>query len=178
MQIALPPGAVVSRLTLWVNGEEREAAVSARGHVREAYQQVAIVQQRDPVLVTTCGPDRVLLQCFPVPANGGEMKVRLGITAPLLLDAADKGLLALPRVVEQNFDTHAALHHVVWLESKAPVGASLPGLHVEQAGNGVYAVRGEVTDTSWPNHRTRCNSRAIRRLPRRGRPMHSIRNGR
>src|SRR6185369_17616494 len=55
-QISLPPGGVVSRLTLWVNGEEREAAFSGRSHVREAYQQVAVVQRHDPVLVTTCGP--------------------------------------------------------------------------------------------------------------------------
>lgn len=39
-QIALPTGGVVSRLTLWVNGEEREAAFAGRGKVREAYQEV------------------------------------------------------------------------------------------------------------------------------------------
>lgn len=82
-EIALPPGGVVSRLTLWVGDEEREAAFSTRGKVRQAYQQVAVVQRHDPVLVTTCGPDRVLMQCFPVPANGGTMKVRIGITSPL-----------------------------------------------------------------------------------------------
>ena len=142
MQIALPPGAVVSRLTLWVNGEEREAAFSARGHVRQAYQEVAMVQERDPVLVTTCGPDRVLVQCFPVPANGGVMKVRLGITAPLVLIAPDKGLLVLPHMVEQNFDAASALRHQVWMESKAPASALLTGLKNEQTGNSVHAVRG------------------------------------
>ena len=30
-QLQLPPGGVVSRLTLWVNGEEREAAFAGRG---------------------------------------------------------------------------------------------------------------------------------------------------
>ena len=75
-QIALPPGGVVSRLTLWVNGEPREAAFSGRSEVRQAYQKVAVEQRRRSVLVTTCGPDRILMQCFPVPANGGTMKVR------------------------------------------------------------------------------------------------------
>src|SRR6185436_12440072 len=79
-QILLPPGAVVSRLTLWVNGEEREAAFAGRSQTRQAYEKVAIQQRRDPVLVTTAGPDRVLMQCFPV-QPGGLMKVRLGITA-------------------------------------------------------------------------------------------------
>lgn len=87
-QILLPPGGVVSRLTLWANGEEREAAFAGRSKVRAAYQEVAVQQRRDPVLVTTAGPDRVLIQCFPVPRNGGTMKVRLGITAPLLLTPA------------------------------------------------------------------------------------------
>ena len=41
--------------------------------VRQAYQQVAIRQRRDPVLVNTCGPDRILMQCFPVTPNGGIM---------------------------------------------------------------------------------------------------------
>ena len=35
-ELALPPGGVVSRATLWVNGEEREAAYSGRNEVRAA----------------------------------------------------------------------------------------------------------------------------------------------
>lgn len=70
-QIALPPGAVVSRLTLWIDGEEREAAFGGRSQVKTAYKET-VQQRRDPVLVTTCGPDRVLVQCFPVPPGGGE----------------------------------------------------------------------------------------------------------
>jgi hypothetical protein len=65
--VQLPPGGVVSRLTLWVNGEEREAAFAGRSQTRQAYQQV-VSRRRDPVLVTTAGRDRVLVQCFPVPA--------------------------------------------------------------------------------------------------------------
>ena len=98
-EIALPPGGVVSRLTLWVNGKPREAVFGNRGRARQAYQTVAIAQHRDPVLVTTCGPDRVLLQCFPVPA-GGKMKVRLGITSPILVDCRT---FTPPHIVECNF---------------------------------------------------------------------------
>ncbi|HKN85053.1 MAG TPA: VIT domain-containing protein, partial [Pyrinomonadaceae bacterium] len=82
-EIQLPPGGVVSRLTLWVNGEEREAAFAGRSQVQQAYQQVT-ARRRDPVLVTTAGRDRVLVQCFPVPPDRGEMKIRLGITTPLI----------------------------------------------------------------------------------------------
>ena len=72
LQVALPPGGVVSRATLWVNGEEREAAYGGRGEVRAAYTKVAVQQRRDPLLVTTKGADRVLAQAFPVPRGGGK----------------------------------------------------------------------------------------------------------
>lgn len=116
-EIALPPGGVVSRLTLWVNGEEREAAFSSRGKVRQAYQQVAVVERRDPVLVTTCGPDRVLMQCFPVPP-GGTMKVRLGITSPLTPDGHSKATQVLPHFVEKNFGIADGVKHSVLVQGK------------------------------------------------------------
>jgi len=125
-QIELPPGAVVSRLTLWIEGEPREAAFGGRGQVRAAYQEVAVQQRRDPVLVTTCGPDRVLMQCFPVQPNGGEMKVRVGITAPLRLTGERAGAVLLPRFLETNFEQAKDFAHDVWLESDQPLnGAGL-----------------------------------------------------
>jgi hypothetical protein len=116
-QIQLPPGGVVSRLTLWINGEEREAAFAGRAQVREAYQKVAIRQRRDPVLVSTCGPDRVLMQCFPVPRGGGVMKVRLGFTVPLMLDEASEGLWRWPTFLERNFTIREQQRHSIWIQS-------------------------------------------------------------
>ncbi len=109
-QVRLPEGGRVSRLTLWVNGEPREAAFSTVAKVKAAYKEIAVVQRRDPVLVTMAGPDTVMVQCFPVPGNG-EMKIRLGITAPLKNGAWD-----LPRIVERNFGTVPKLEHAVWLQ--------------------------------------------------------------
>ena len=100
--IRLPPGAVVSRVTLWIDGEEREAAYGGRSKVRAAYERV-VRQRRDPVLVTTLGPGRIMLQCFPVPPDGGTMKTKVGITAPLHLTSATSGRLRLPMIEEQNF---------------------------------------------------------------------------
>lgn len=143
-QILLPPGAVVSRLTLWIDGEEREAAFGSRSRVREAYQKV-VRRRRDPVLVTTCGPDRILMQCFPVPPNGGEMKTRIGMTVPLLLDDPERGRLLLPQLIERNFRIDAERRHAVWIESKAALSSSCPTLRQDRSGEGVYAVRGELT---------------------------------
>src|SRR5260370_33371760 len=99
MQIALPLGGVVSRATLWVDGEEREAAYGGRAEVREAYRRVAVQQRRDPLLVTTKGADRVLAQAFPVPRDGGTIKFKLGITAPLEITTPSQPRLALPALV-------------------------------------------------------------------------------
>ncbi len=144
-QIALPPGGVVSRLTLWVNGEEREAAFAGRAQVREAYNQVAVQQRRDPVLVTTSGLDRVLMQCFPVPSNG-EMKVRLGITAPLQLESNEQATLQLPSLLERNFGINDDSQHYVWIEAKQPLTANLAELKAEQIEGGKFALRGNVSE--------------------------------
>lgn len=109
-QVRLPRDGRVSRLTLWVNGEPREAAFSTIAKVKAAYKAVAVVQRRDPVLVNVVGPDTVMVQCFPVPANG-DMKIRFGITAPL----AD-GKWEMPRIVERNFGIRQGLEHALWLQ--------------------------------------------------------------
>ena len=107
-RIVLPPGGVVSRLTLWVNGEESEAAFGTRGQVRRAYESV-VRRNRDPVLVNVCGPDQVQLQCFPVPA-GGEMKVRLGVTLPLQVALDGKSArFPAPALATRNFSVPSNL---------------------------------------------------------------------
>jgi len=144
-QIQLPPGAVVSRLTLWVNGEPREAAFAATGQVREAYQKVAVVQRRDPVLVTWVATDRVMMQCFPVPSNG-QMKVRLGITAPMTLTASERGLLRLPCLVERNFGIHQEQIHAVWVDSGQPLASPLSQLRAAKSDDGRHVLRGSVSE--------------------------------
>ncbi len=124
-QVRLPRGGKVSRLTLWINGEPREAAFNSVSKVKAAYKSVAVVQRRDPVLVTMAGPDTVLVQCFPVPANG-EMKIRFGVTAPL-----DGRRWEMPRVVERNFGVAEGAEHALWLQADGGFeisgGEGIPG---------------------------------------------------
>ncbi len=145
-QILLPPGGVVSRLTLWVNGEEREAAFAGRAQTRRAYQEVAIRQRRDPVLVTTAGPDRVLMQCFPVPANGGLMLVRLGITAPLPLASEDLAVLHWPGFLERNFTIASDFRHALRVESPGDLQPLGPALRREPSGPGHVVARRQVQE--------------------------------
>jgi hypothetical protein len=144
-QVVLPPGGVVSRLTLWIDGEEREAAFGGRSQVKTAYKEV-VTKRRDPVLVTTCGPDRVLVQCFPVPPNGGKMKVRLGITAPLVLTAADSGWQRWPCFAERNFSIREQLTHSVWAESSQPMESAGGKLKAQPGKPGVFALQGQLRE--------------------------------
>jgi hypothetical protein len=138
-QIQLPPGACVSRLTLWVHGEPQEAAFAGQSAVRAAYQKVVTVEQRDPVLVTQVGPDVVMMQCFPVPRNGGRMKLRLGITAPF--DA--QGRLWLPQFIERNFSLPESLRHVVWMQSRGAFEAHPAGT-IEKTDTGAQTWQQDV----------------------------------
>ena len=137
--VQLPPGAVVSRLTLWINGEEREAAFGGRSQVRQAYQAV-VQRRRDPVLVSYRGADRVLVQCFPVEPKGGEMKVRIGISLPLVLDSWGEAKTGLPRIIEQNFSETVGLNHAVWIEAKNKLTTTAADLRRERTAAGKQAV--------------------------------------
>jgi hypothetical protein len=135
--LALPEGAVASRATLWVNGEPREASVAARSAVRAAYASV-VRRQRDPLLVTTDGSQRLLVQAFPI-AAGTSMKLRVGFTAPFELAPDGRRSLPLPAIVDRNFEIGAHLRHGIWIDADGRI-----------AGRGLRAVgstlRGEVPD--------------------------------
>ena len=148
-QLALPPGAVVSRVTLWISGEEREAAFAGRAQVRRAYEAV-VRQRRDPVLVTTAGKDRVLVQCFPVPPLGGTMKTRLGLTVPLDVPALDRARLVLPRITERNFRIRPELRHAVWIEATGALSGA--GVASETRADGASTWRGSWSDRELTDH--------------------------
>ena len=143
-QIQLPPGGVVSRLTLWINGEEREAAFAGKSRVTNAYQQVT-AKKRDPVLVTTAGRDRVNLKCFPIPQKGGEMKMRVGITFPLVPEDENNGLMRLPYFRDKNFRVPEAVNHTVQIESRGELESVNQKLKSETVEN-LFSLRGAFSD--------------------------------
>lgn len=113
-KILLPPNAVVNRATLTVNGVERDAVIMGRSEARAVYQR-SVVQKKDPLLVSMCGPDLVLVQCFPVRPSD-KMLVKLSIVAPLTMSKADKASLIMPSFDERNFQID--VHHDIDLSSK------------------------------------------------------------
>lgn len=123
-EVILPPGGVVSRATLWINGIEQEAAITASGKAQAAYENVVSVRRdtlRDPLLVTEISPGSVFIQCFPIPGVGeaprNRMKIKLGITAPLQLASFTQGSLPLPSIRKGNFSYSGSSTHRIELSS-------------------------------------------------------------
>ena len=144
MSMALPPGGAITRATLWVNGEAREAVFASRGDVRRAYERVVAVR-RDPLLVTTPGADQALVQVFPVPARGSA-KLRIGMTVPLALSADNRATLALPALIDRNFSIGEGLHHAVWVEGDGREAIASPGFETDAASGEVMRSRASFTD--------------------------------
>jgi len=153
MSLVLPPGGAVSRATLWVNGEEREAVFATRAAARAAYQAV-VMRQRDPLLVTTNGADQVFVQMFPV-LPSGTAKFRIGITAPLELTDDGNATLAPPAIVDRNFSIDAALRHAVWIEGDGREVRADAGFSAIAGENGVVRRRGNFTDLELAARRPR-----------------------
>jgi hypothetical protein len=151
-QISLPPGAVVSRVTLWINGEEREAAFAGRGQARQAYQRI-VRRKQDPILVTSAGADTVLVQLFPIPVDG-KMKARIGITAPLVLRDPTQAALRLPHFKLNNFYINPEFEHTLWVESEATMNSQPTHLIFESANSGAPALRVKLHNAELKSNRS------------------------
>jgi hypothetical protein len=136
--VELPDEAVVSRATLWIGDEEREAAYTGSSAARAAYEAVAISQRLDPLLVTSAGDDHVLVQVFPVP-RGEIRRFKLGITIPLELTPSEARLV-WPRLAARNFALAPGLTHELW--AQAPQRLAGEALTVSAQADG-WEARGE-----------------------------------
>jgi hypothetical protein len=80
-KFALPPGAAVSRLAMYVDGRLTESAVVERMAARRIYEDV-VYQRRDPALLEQMGAGKVSMRIFPLPPHQ-DKRVVLAYTQPL-----------------------------------------------------------------------------------------------
>lgn len=102
MNIMLPAGAVVTRATLWINGQPQEAAFTESGKAQAAFDWVN-QGRRDPLLVKQVDARTIQVVASPVVPGGDGMKIRIGITAPVRLLPAGEVAADLPTIAERNF---------------------------------------------------------------------------
>lgn len=79
----LPPGAVVSELTMWVDGQPIEAKILAADEARQIYDQI-VRQLRDPALLEYVGSSAIQANVFPIPPHDER---RVEITYTMILPA-------------------------------------------------------------------------------------------
>jgi len=147
-EIAIPKEAVVSRATLWIDGIPSEGVFASTAKVKGAYQAVAS-QERDSLLVTMTAPEHVLVQCFPVPAGGGELKIRISFKMPLEVVDGNRCSIKLPQLSASNF-AHLKRHRLNFSSTDLPL-QNFPGIVVSKHATG-YSLNGMVkADRSIPN---------------------------
>lgn len=129
MKLHLPPHAAMSRLTLWINGVEQEAAYAEKKKVTQAYQKI-VSRKKDPVLATQKSPGQIDLRMFPVPRNGGIMKFKIGLSFSGFLGAdPHSASLTLPTVHGENVHIAQNVVHDITFESKTKLLASSTWIH-------------------------------------------------
>jgi hypothetical protein len=80
-KFALPPGAAVSRLAMYVDGRLMESAVVERMAARRIYEDI-VYQRRDPALLEQMGASKVSMRIFPLFPRQ-DKRVVLAYTQPL-----------------------------------------------------------------------------------------------
>ncbi|HEY9730603.1 MAG TPA: hypothetical protein V6C89_01740 [Drouetiella sp.] len=138
--IGLPVDSVVSRVTLWIDGEPREAAFAAPTKTQAAYNAV-LQRSRDPFLVTLLAPNKVLLQCYPVAANGGDMKVRIGLKLGLQTRDGKICAMQFPKLLASNFAEPKRSQ--IQLTSNDPFSQGITGGVISKSGSN-YVLAGIV----------------------------------
>lgn len=123
-ELSLPPGAVISNVTVWQDGQPVSAAFAASGKAPRS-ENFTPVGHSTPAVVSDLGRGRTLLHCYPVKAQD-ELKVRITMVMPLKLDMATEATLALPRFIDTNFAVNG--EHQVRLRSPEALSLKLGSL--------------------------------------------------
>lgn len=129
----LPEGAVVSSLSLWIEGVEEQSRLTTKAKADSAYHQIVGVETRDPSVVHWQEGNTVSVRVFPCTPEE-DRKFKIGITSPL----AKKG----DRLVYQDpyFDgpsAGAALETMQLSSAGSVTDLKMPAVFGE-LGGGVY----------------------------------------
>jgi hypothetical protein len=109
----LPRGAFGTDLSQWIEGQERSSAFASRLRVTPSHDPI-VTRHPDTARLTWFDETHLELRCFPV-APKGNMRVKVTIVAPLVIDSEGEGAFArveLPRIAAADFALDAARHSI------------------------------------------------------------------
>lgn len=139
-EIGLPPGAVISGLKLWNQGEPSQAKFVASGKA-EGSQGFTEVGHDSPAIVTDLGHGRALLHCYPIEQNE-EMKLSVTMVIPLKADGEKAASLALPKFIATNFDLSG--DNLLKLRSSDNLTSTVKNLKSGPSAGGLKAISGTL----------------------------------
>jgi XrtN system VIT domain protein len=129
----LTEGAVVSSLSLWIDGVEEKSRLTTKSKADSAYKQIVGVESRDPSVVHWQEGNTITVRVFPC-TTAEDRKFKIGITSPL----AKKG----DRLVYQHvfFDGPSATGaaETVQLSTEGPAPDLQMPAAFEQSGKGIF----------------------------------------
>lgn len=117
----LPPGAAVTGLTLWIDGEPVEGEVLGADEAAAVYRRI-VAEIRDPALLEFVDHGLVRASVFPIPA-GGERRIELEYTQVL---EADAGLVRYRHPMGTELGGRTAPESTsatISISSSVPIGA-------------------------------------------------------
>ncbi|MBA4054715.1 MAG: XrtN system VIT domain-containing protein, partial [Marivirga sp.] len=79
----LPEGAVVTSLSLWINGKEEKGILTSKQKATNAYKTIVGIEQRDPSVVHWQEGNTITVRVFPCTIDE-ERKFKIGVTSPLV----------------------------------------------------------------------------------------------
>jgi Ca-activated chloride channel family protein len=115
----LPPGAAVSDLTLYIDGQAFKPQLLSAGEAQQIYTNI-VRQRRDPVLLQYVGRDAIQANIFPIPA-GQERKIEITYSSVV---TGDSGLFNYLYPLKTDYATTLPVEQVslsVSLTSKDPI---------------------------------------------------------
>lgn len=119
----LPEGAVISSLSLWINGKEEKGILTTKAKADSAYKTIVGVESRDPSVVHWREGNTVTVRVFPVLDNE-ERQFKIGITAPLSLE---HGKLTYRNIYFDGPSTSSTGEHVDISFETPPAGLQRSG---------------------------------------------------
>ncbi|CAN5646672.1 hypothetical protein BH10CYA1_BH10CYA1_14430 [soil metagenome] len=146
-EIGLPPGAVITGLKLWKQGEPTEAKFVASGKA-EGAEGFSEVGHDSPAIVTDLGHGRALLHCYPV-EQSEEVKLQLTMVVPLKAEGDKAASLSLPKFIATNFDLNG--DHLLKLRSNNMLTSTVKNLKTGSSSGGQRAISGTLTPQQLEN---------------------------
>ena len=140
-EFELPPGAVITDVSVWQNGQAEKASFAASGKAPSSsnWQDVG---HTTPAVVSDLGRGRTLLHCYPVKAQD-ELKVQMTFVMPLKLDGPKEASLSLPRFIDTNFQVKG--DHQMRLRSSQQLSLKkIDGLKESKAATGEQVLSGKL----------------------------------